>query len=278
MSVIYHAGRVIRAVRRAYFAPSFSPDSLAVDMRAVFAHYGIDHAQAMAHLQEVLSQHGMRQYDETWGMCSQHWVFFAGLSCHLPAGARILEIGTYNARFTQVLAALYPEGVIVTCDLPGTSPTFTSTYRRHGSAEREQFVVERDELLSSLPNVEMLHLNSFLLPQVVRAPFDAVWVDGSHDYPDVAWDASNAYQLVVPGGLVLFDDIYLHRRARRPFVPDANDSHDLLRRLVSEGLIEVRYAPKRLIGRHSADPMHRRHFAITIQRALLPNQEGPPRA
>ncbi|GAB4108694.1 MAG: hypothetical protein Kow001_06940 [Acidobacteriota bacterium] len=194
-------------------------------------------------------------------MCSQHWVFFAGLRNRQIS--RILEIGTYRAQFTRVLAALYPDAEIVTCDLPEESPTFRASYGRSAAVQREAFLHQRDQCLAELKNVTFVAANSFLLPERVSVQFDLVWVDGGHSYPDVAWDACNAWHLASPSGYILFGDIYLHPRARNyRLIPDLNDSGHLLKALEREGLVTVSYIHKRLIRRASCDPLLRKHIAV----------------
>lgn len=74
--------------------------------------------------------------------------------------------------------------------------------------------------------------------------FDAIWVDGDHQNPQVTIDIIQSLALLKSGGFLLVDDV----------VPDANfrgdkyvsnDSWKTLRHLESSGLVEVRLFHKR---------------------------------
>jgi hypothetical protein len=271
-------GALARAARRLYYQRGFDPTRLLEQQRDLFRQYGVDYDEAEQALNGKLQSQGLPSYDERSGMCSQHWIFFAGLAASLPSKARILEIGTFSAQFTQVLSILYPAAEIVTCDLPDNSPAFTTTYGRDSYPARKAMIEQRDRLLGSLPNVTFVQANSFRLSSIVRVGFDAIWVDGGHSYPDVAWDASNAFHMVKVGGYVLFDDVYLHQRAPKAtrLIPDKNDSRSLLAILENEGLAKVDFMLKRLNARSAADPVLRKHFAVTRGSPLSEDPDSLP--
>jgi predicted O-methyltransferase YrrM len=45
-----------------------------------------------------------------------------------------------------------------------------------------------------------------LIARGYRNYFDLAYIDGSHQAPDVLFDAVAAFRLVRPGGLIIFDD------------------------------------------------------------------------
>ncbi len=230
----------------------------------VFHGYGFDHDACLERLNLSLRSAGLGDYDEDNGMCSQHWVFFAGIPAMRQP--RILEIGTYRGVFTRVLSALFPDSEIVTCDLPDDSPTFNASYDRSDPGERLTFLADRAANLERLSNVTFIQQNSFMLPGLELGAFDLVWVDGGHDYPDVAWDVCNAWHMLAADGFLLVDDLYLDPRAlNRRLIPDLNDSAHLLRLLQSEHLCDVGYIHKRLGRSALADPMLRKSIGVVVK-------------
>jgi predicted O-methyltransferase YrrM len=257
-----------RHVRRFIHRPRYEEEEAKQELELAFEEYQLDYGRAFQHLERVLKEAGLPSYDELDGMASQHWVFAAALSAAPPR--RILEIGTFDGRFTRVLAALFPESDIVTCDLPEESPIFKDSYRRESDTARERFLDIRKRNLARHDNITFIQANSFLLPRLQHPGFDLVWVDGGHDYPDVAWDACNAWHLAADGGLILFDDLYLHPAAKRgSLIPDFNNSAALLRILESEELCHVTYFPKRINPQLAADPILRKHIGVV--RKVLPH-------
>lgn len=260
-----------RHIRRLVHQPRYEQDAAKRELELAFEEHHLDYGQAFQHLETVLNEAGLPAYNERDGMASQHWVFIAALTATPPR--RVLEIGTFDARFTRVLAVLFPESEIVTCDLPEHSQLFKNSYRRGSDTARERFLDIRSQNLSCHGNITFIRANSFLLPELERPGFDLIWVDGGHDYPDVSWDACNAWHLAADSGLILFDDLYLHPAAQRgPLIPDFNDSAALLRILESEELCRVTYFPKRLDPQLAADPVLRKHIGVV--RKVLP-QDSP---
>ncbi len=249
----------VRYLRKKYYGSIFDQQYFLNSQIEKFRHLGIDYYSALDRLNAALAPD--LTYDEADGMCSQHWIFFAGLE-----PKRILEIGTYDARFTKTLSLICPEAEIISCDLPDSSPCFNATYNRQ--AEKSNFIERRSKNLNGLKNVTFIQSNSFLLPGMALGKFDVVWVDGGHDYPDVAWDACNSFHMV-DDGFILFDDIYRHSKAKnKRLVPDYNDSADMLNVLRSEMLVTVDYILKRL----DSDPVLRKHIAVIKRTADGPDE------
>ena len=258
----------VRRVRKFYYERHFDEVAVREQQALIFARAGLDYASSLRRLDERLDAAGLAPYDESIGMSSQHWIFLAGLA-EQPR-SRVLEIGTFDGLFTRVLSALFPSAEIITCDLPDESPAFRSTYDRSSPDAFASFTARRGANLEGLENVRFLQTNSFLLPGLALGQFDVVWVDGGHDYPTVAWDACNAFHMTTPDAYILFDDLFLHPRAGAwRLVNDFNPSAALLRSLVSEGLIEIDYFPKRLTAFAAADPIRRKHVAV-VRKAARP--------
>ena len=106
-----------------------------------------------------------------------------------------------------------------------------------------------------------MKLNSLFLQDLELDPFDLIWVDGSHHYPEVAWDISNAYHLCTPGGVLMVDDVMTDPRARR-IGYDGPDSYEVLEYLAARVKEPVTYFMKRYAPLWSADPHIRKHVAL----------------
>jgi predicted O-methyltransferase YrrM len=102
---------------------------------------------------------------------------------------RILEVGTYRARTTCALHLNRPEAVIVSYDIQALD----SAYRR---------------MLSGKSNVELRHASFAASAAELRreAPFDLIFVDGSHRVEHVVEDSRLALELLAPGGIVVWHD------------------------------------------------------------------------
>lgn len=231
--------------------------------RECLAALGLDYDAARARLDRTLAELGRAPYDEADGAASEHWVAFAALAQRLPA-RRILEIGTYDGETARLLAALFPDARVTTVDLPHDDPRFAKLYEREEPAVRARFV-ERQLANTRDPRIELLLVDSFLLPERVAPGFDLVWVDGAHRYPSVAWDLGNAYHLATQEGWILCDDVLRHPEARG-FHWVNGDSHQAIEALGELGVVEVSYLLKRVGARWSADPVRRKHVAILRRR------------
>ncbi len=142
-------------------------------------------------------------------------------SCHVDAWRpvleslrprRILEIGCYEGRTTAFLirtCARY--GAHIVCvdtwkgsvDLPpermdGVKGRFDRNVARACASADAPVTVQIEQSPSAVALVQML------ADKV--APFDFIYVDGSHTAPDVLTDAVLAFRLLRVGGLMMFDD------------------------------------------------------------------------
>ncbi len=227
-----------------FYTETVSRQAVEAAQAEAFAGVGLDYAAAVRRLDEMLAAMGLPPYDESDGMASQHWTLFAGIAAASPV-RDILEIGTFNARGTLVLSRLFPDSRIVTLDLDDASPHFNDSYGRNDIAFREAHIRERTANLARCPNATFLPANSFHMPKhLAGRRFDLIWVDGSHDYPAIAWDMFHALHSLNPDGWLLADDVFRHPKAR--WLPYANDGHDLIRYLAVDGIVAPRFVAKRV--------------------------------
>jgi hypothetical protein len=118
---------------------------------------------------------------------------------------RILEIGTYDG-FTalNIAANLEDGGRVYTVDLPQDRAAFKSMISNASEANivGSQY---RDE--KEADRIEQLWADSTTTDWTTfGSPFDAILVDGCHEYPYVRSDSLNAVNHVRPGGTVFWHD------------------------------------------------------------------------
>jgi predicted O-methyltransferase YrrM len=249
--------------RQFWHRARYDVQSLRREERAKFKEAGLDRDLAEGILREHLRAMGRSGYDDASGMGSVHWLLFACVA-QGPAPRRILEIGTYDGGTTALLARLFPTSEIVTVDLPASDPILRKTYARESGENFER--LERELAVNtSAKNITALRVNSFFLPAVVTGPFDVIWVDGGHLYPEIAWDLCNAYHLAAVGGTVMCDDVIIRPDGlRNAYV--SPDSHAALRYITERTGDPLWFFLKRESPEWSADPRQRKYVALMRKR------------
>lgn len=128
---------------------------------------------------------------------------------------RILEIGSYQGRstcyFIETAMAFHGSMQIVCVDSWEGGREHVG---RHDMSEAEQlFQYNMSVAKQHFPNAEIIIAKGYshdkmieLLAQGYANYFDMVYVDGSHEAPDVLFDAVLAHKLTRVGGLIAFDD------------------------------------------------------------------------
>jgi predicted O-methyltransferase YrrM len=148
-----------------------------------------------------LPQHGMQIAPEQ-GM-------LLALLVELMGARQCLEIGTFTGYSSTVVAlALPPDGRLVCLDV---SEEWTATARK---AWREAGVAERVELRLG-PAVESLDA---MLAEGATGTFDFAFVDAAKDEYPAYYE--RVYELLRPGGLVAFDNVFLRGRVADPAADD----------------------------------------------------------
>jgi predicted O-methyltransferase YrrM len=120
-----------------------------------------------------------------------------------------LEIGTLEGRSALwIMTQIFVDPTSrLTCVDPlydaGTLERFQRNMERAGVSDRVNLI--RKESREAAPDLK-------------RDQFDLIYVDGSHDYEDVLFDASLAMELLKVGGFLIFDD-YLWKGPAVPHFP-----------------------------------------------------------
>lgn len=123
---------------------------------------------------------------------------------------RILEIGCFEGRAScwMLENMLHPHGHLYVID------TFKGSDEHTGmnlSELRKTFDSNIDEVRKETQGVFVMEKTSCealgsLIFDKLFDHFDFIYVDGSHKAPDVLTDACMAFNLLRPGGIMLFDD------------------------------------------------------------------------
>lgn len=143
---------------------------------------------------------------DEWMMPLKEMLTLAAI-CRYVQPRKIFEIGTYRGTSTLLMAMNTPdESEIFTLDL---SPSERTVYKENVIADSfPQFTV--GEAYQDTPFASKVHqllgnsLNFNYSPYV--GVIDFVVVDGDHTYEFVKSDTDKAFQLIRPGGIILWDD------------------------------------------------------------------------
>lgn len=230
--------------------------------QAAFAAAGFDFVAGRTRLDAILSEIGSQPFNHQTGTDSVHWLLFACLSL-TDAGRSIrdiLEIGTFRGKTSVILKGLFPQAHVVTCDLPPDDPILRSSYGRDDPALMREYQERRDANVSR-DGITLVEANSFFLPGRAPGPYDLIWVDGGHVFPEIAWDTCNAWHMCRPGGMIMFDDIYTHPKGGDG-VYGSIDAYQTIEYVAARSNIKPRYFLKRQNPVWSADERQRKYVAL----------------
>ena len=158
-------------------------------------------------LNKILKSLGLNEYEEEYGMYSEHLVLFSAISSTSDIFKNILEIGTYDGKCTTILASLFPDSTINTIDLRDDDPVFISTYNRQN--EIDDFIKNRNDRLEKHSNINFLQGNSLELTFTKSLGYqNLIWVDGAHGYPYVPADITNCLRILSRRGILMCDDVW----------------------------------------------------------------------
>jgi len=134
-------------------------------------------------------------------------VFFAMSSLVLKNVKNILEIGTSAGKSTRALSRIFPKSMIYTIDIGESDPNYSISYRgiQEGpSTEERRLAFEKNTMAD---NIKFIESNSFFLPSLgLPEKFELIFVDGDHDFPQVATDIMFAYNRTRSGGFLFMHD------------------------------------------------------------------------
>lgn len=190
---------------------------------------------------------------------SWHYHLFASwsLTDRGKSPGKVLEIGTESGDFASFLAEILPMKDVHTIDLPDSSQKFVSEYGRQDDDFRSGYLSRRSDNLAA-PNIHFKSIDSsFLLSaysgpgfntgqtDVVHGVFDAIWVDGDHQNPQVTIDIVQSLALLRSDGFLLVDDVVIDSKFKGDKYV-SNDSWKTLEHLQASGLVRSQYLNKRV--------------------------------
>lgn len=147
----------------------------------------------------------MSDYDFTTDWCAsmrEEWPVY------VPRCKSILEIGSYEGRGAcwMIENILEPEGFMVCLDTWQGG----EEHDRHAMDEVLARFTKNFKLAREKHNPNMHYSivkgDSAVELRRLNKTFDLIYVDGSHQAPDVLTDAVMAWQLLQPEGIMIFDD------------------------------------------------------------------------
>lgn len=248
-------------LRRRKALANYDLAAVQAEERVKFESAGFDREAGRERLDAVLLSLSGQRFDHVAGTDSVHWLLFACLS--LTDWGRdvrdILEIGTFRGKTTVILKALFPQAQIVTCDLPDDDPILASSYRRDDPAALAEYKQMRDSRVNQ-DGIQFVQANSFFLPQAAPGPYDLVWMDGGHLYPEVAWDMCNAWHMCRPGGMILCDDVYTDPKGGDGYASSVG--LDVINYLAQRTPVDVTHFIKRENPVWSADKRQRKYVSV----------------
>ncbi len=119
---------------------------------------------------------------------------------------RILEIGTFDAKFTNWLSKLFPDAEIITIDIDHNSENFIKLEK--SSSQPKELLLKIREKNLNRKNIRFIQMNSLdLMKKFNQESFDIIFVDGYHKNPIVSHDIENSYALIKKNGYVVVDDL-----------------------------------------------------------------------
>lgn len=253
--------RYIRRLRHLRALKAYDLNSIEREEREKFHALGLDPDAARPHLDATLASLGSAPFDDLSGTDSIHWLVFSALSLSPQAAhiREILEIGTFRGKTAALLKLLFPHARVTTVDLPTSDPIMQKTYRRETPEQLAEYRETRDRRVNR-EGITFVEANSFFLPEHAPGPFDLIWMDGGHLYPEVAWDFCNAWHSCRSGGLLMCDDIIPDPRGRDAYASD--ESHKVISYVAARTGIAPVYLLKRRNPVWSADPATRKFVAV----------------
>ena len=121
----------------------------------------------------------------------------------------ILEIGTFDGMNALLLSKNFSKRMRTdTIDLNYEDYNFKNFYNRENKVEK--FVKNRNNIIKKSNNINFIEMNSIDLINYQKK-YDLIWVDGAHGYPVVCIDIINSLRLSNERGLILCDDVYMHK-------------------------------------------------------------------
>jgi predicted O-methyltransferase YrrM len=118
---------------------------------------------------------------------------------------RVLEIGSWEGRSALFFLNFLPHAALVCID------TFAGGEEHQGAVDllpqiEKRFDANTAAFTGRVEKIKAQSINALAALGLAQRRFDIAYIDGSHRAADVYVDAVLTWPLMVPGGLILFDD------------------------------------------------------------------------
>jgi hypothetical protein len=125
---------------------------------------------------------------------------------NLPAGARVVELGSFEGRSSVAIAAVLTPGSTLHC-----IDHFRGSREHHEAgldvAGMYEAFLENIECFGARPGIRVLRSNTMeAASQFADASIDLIFHDASHDFSSVVSDLAAWYPKLKPGGWLICDD------------------------------------------------------------------------
>ena len=208
-------------------------------------------------IKETLKKYNI-SYDDDF--ISWHYHTFAGFK-KIKQIDKILEIGTYDGRFTNYLSHIFPNSKITTIDLPDEDSRFKDSYDRDSKSNLNKFL-EKRKLNLKPENISFISVDSNKINDLFeKKSFDLIWIDGDHLNPQVTKDINNSIDLLKDNGFLCCDDVYPYRKSSDPYINC--DSYNTLNDLSEKKILVNTFLLKRINYRNAIAKKY-----ITISRKI----------
>jgi len=120
---------------------------------------------------------------------------------------RILEVGSWEGRSSLFLLTYFLKGELTCVDTWAGNDEYSYTTTPELSDLEARF--DHNTVVGAGRVTKHKGFSSHVLPRLVeeQQKFDLIYVDGSHFADDVLTDGINAWRLLEPGGVMIFDDL-----------------------------------------------------------------------
>jgi len=195
-------------------------------------------------IKEIFKKYNI-SYDDDY--ISWHYHIFAGFK-KIKEIDKILEIGTYDARFTNYLSHIFSNSKITTIDLPDEDPRFIDSYDRDSKLTLNKFLEKRKINLEP-ENISFISADSNKINDLFeKKSFDLIWIDGDHLNPQVTKDINNSIDLLKDNGFLCCDDVVPYKKSSHPYV--SCDSYNTLNDLSKKKILANTFILKRISYRN----------------------------
>ena len=197
-------------------------------------------------IDEIKSELKLLNLDYKDVKLSWHYHLFIGLKKYFNyQKIQILEIGTFDGKFTNFASKVYDKSKITTIDLDDIDEKLINSYQRDDKKLMHNHLEKRSKNIDR-QNIDFIKLNSINIKNFFHGKkFDLIWVDGDHLNPQVTIDIINSLDLLNSNGVLCVDDIIKDTNFKKNNYV-SNESYFTLNHLESSKIVKNFFFIKRI--------------------------------